>query len=151
MHIIGLARLGKDAEIRFTNEGKAVANIALAFNYGKKDQDGKRPTQWVDAALFGDRAEKLAPYLLKGTLVDVHLADPHIETYTTRDGASGSKMVAMVNHLEFASPPPASNGQQQQQRQAPQQTQQRQAQPSQQRTPTRSFADDGIDADDIPF
>lgn len=101
MHLIGPARLGKDVELRYTPDGKAVANLALAFNYGKKGQDGKKPTQWIDAALFGDRAEKLAPYLLKGTQIDVHLADPHIETYTSRDGTTGSKLVAYVNHLEL--------------------------------------------------
>jgi single-strand DNA-binding protein len=40
-----------------------VANVSLAFTYGKKGDDGKRPTQWVDASLWGQRAESLAPYI----------------------------------------------------------------------------------------
>jgi single-strand DNA-binding protein len=112
MFLIGLARLGKDAEIRFTPDGVAVANLALAFNYGKKGADGKRATQWVDASFWGERAQKLEQYLVKGQLVEVHLVDPHIETYTLRDGASGTKMVAMVNHLEFAGSAPQQSGQQ---------------------------------------
>ena len=59
----GLARIGKDAEVRFTPGGTAVANVSLAFTYGKKSDDGKRPTQWVDASLWGQRAESLAPYI----------------------------------------------------------------------------------------
>ena len=62
----GLARIGKDAEVRFTPSGAAVANVSLAFTYGKKGDDGKRPTQWVDASLWGQRAESLAPYIKKG-------------------------------------------------------------------------------------
>lgn len=122
MHLIGLARLGADAVIRFTPDGKAVANLALAFNYGQKGQDNKRPTQWVDASFWGERAQKLEQYLVKGQLLEVHLVDPHIEAYTARDGTTGTKLVAMVNHLEFAGSAPQTAGQQQ--ASAPQQRQQ---------------------------
>jgi len=119
MHMIGLARLGKDSELRSTNDGTQVLSMALAFNFGRKDQQGQRPSQWVDAALFGDRAEKLAPYLLKGVQIEVHLSDPHIETFKRRDGTEGFKLVAMVGPLEFAanSAPQGQPNQQQQSRQ----------------------------------
>lgn len=102
MLLTGIVRLGRDAEIRYPPAGEKVANLALAFNYGKKDASGKRAAQWVDAALWGDRAEALAQYLLKGTAIGVTIADPHIETYTTRDGKPGSKLVGRVIDLEFA-------------------------------------------------
>lgn len=147
MHIIGLARLGVDVTVRYLPDGRPVANLALAFNYGKKDDAGKRPTQWIDAAIFGERAEKLAPYLTKGTLVDVHLADPHIETYTDRNGNPGSKIVALVNHLEFAG-----GGQQQNQNQGQQvpaagarEQRQNTPRPAPQQRPASDFDDD------IPF
>jgi len=101
MQLIGLARIGRDAEVRYTPAGKAVANISLAFNYGAR-VDGQQPTQWIDAALFGDRAEKLASYLTKGTLLCVTLDNPHVETYQKKDGTTGSKLVAFVAALEFA-------------------------------------------------
>ena len=158
MHLIGPARLGKDAELRFLQDGTPVANLALAFNYGPKDQNGKRATQWVDAALFGDRATKLQPYLLKGTQIDVHLSDPHIETYTARDGTQGFKMVARLSHLEFVgSAPQQQDGQQAQQQQrqpAPQQSQREQRLNSQhqQSRPTPRPAQNFSDMDDdIPF
>ena len=103
MILTGLARLGRDAEVRFTPQGDPVANLALAFNYGKKGDDGKRPTAWVDAQLWGARAEALAPYLTKGTAVCVVLEDPHIETFERRDGQTGSTLRARVVSLEFAS------------------------------------------------
>jgi single-strand DNA-binding protein len=102
MLITGIARLGRDAEIRYTPSGEKVANLALAFNYGKKGADGKRPAQWLDAALWGDRAEALGPYLLKGTAIGVTISDPHIETFTTRDNRQGSKLVGRIIDLEFA-------------------------------------------------
>ena len=99
--MFGLARLGRDAEIRTMSQGESVATLALAFSYGRKGSDGKRPTQWVDGALWGKRAEALAPYLLKGGLVSVLLEDVHIETYQGKNGEA-SKLVGRVVDVELA-------------------------------------------------
>ena len=60
MKAFGLARIGRDVELRTTQSGETVAGLSLAFSFGKKGADGKRPTQWVDASLWGKRAEALA-------------------------------------------------------------------------------------------
>jgi single-strand DNA-binding protein len=99
----GLARIGKDAEVRFTPGGTAVANVSLAFTYGKKGEDGKRQTQWVDASIWGQRAEPMAPYLLKGKQIVAYLEDVHLQTYTKGDGTQNTKMVARLADLEFVS------------------------------------------------
>lgn len=101
MKPFGLARLGRDAEIRTTSNGEQVATLALAFSYGRKGSDGKRPTQWVDGALWGKRAEALAPYLLKGGLVSVSLEDVHVETFEGKNGP-GHKLAARVVDVELA-------------------------------------------------
>lgn len=100
MKVHGLARLGRDIEVRYTPSGAVVATLALAFNYGRRGDDGKRPTQWVDASLWGERAESLAPYLKKGSLIQVDLAEVHIETYQGRNGA-GHQLAARVVDLEL--------------------------------------------------
>lgn len=121
MYLQGLARLGRDIEIRYLTDGTPVGGLALAFDYGRKGQDGKRPTQWIDATLWGDRAEKLAEYLTTGTQICVLLSEPHVETFDKRDGGQGFKLAAKVLELQFA------GGQrtQQQSAQRPVQTQQR--------------------------
>jgi single-strand DNA-binding protein len=101
----GLAKLGRDAELRYTNTGEPVANLALAFTYGRKGDDGKRPTQWVDATIWGKRAEAMSPYLTKGTSVSVIVEEAHIETYKKRDGSEGFKLVGRVSALDFAGSP----------------------------------------------
>ena len=101
MKAFGLARLGRDAEIRTTAQGESVVTLALAFSYGRKGSDGKRPTQWVDGALWGKRAEALAPYLLKGGLVSVSLEDVHVETFEGKNGP-GHKLAARVVDVELA-------------------------------------------------
>lgn len=106
MQMIGLARLGQDGVVRFLPDGSPVLNLALAFNYGKKDANGKRLTQWVDAAMFGERGSKLQPYMVKGQQLLVHLSEPHMEVYTARDGTQGAKMSAFIQHIEFAGDAP---------------------------------------------
>lgn len=138
--LFGLARIGRDAEVRFLADGTAVTNVSLAFSYGRKGQDGNRLTQWVDAAMFGKRAEALAPYLLKRGVVSVTVDDIHIETYQGKNG-EGTKLVGSISQIELAGGGQAA-GETQQQRPAPTQ-QQRQAP-----KPAPNFSD--MD-DDIPF
>lgn len=111
----GLARIGRDVELRHTPNGEAVANLSLAFTYGKRGADGKRPTQWVEAALWGKRAESLAPYLLKGQQVVAYLEDVSIQTFRKQDGTDGVKLAARVGDLELI----AGQGEAQQQAPAP--------------------------------
>lgn len=103
----GLARLGRDAEVQFTPDGTAVANLSLAFNYGRKGEDGKRPTSWVEGSLWGKLAEAISPYLLKGSSCAVTLEDLHVETFKKADGSHGSKLVARVLSIELAGSAPA--------------------------------------------
>lgn len=99
MKLIGLVRLGRDAEIRSTSSGDSVCSFSGAFNFGKKS-DGN--SQWVEFTLWGKRADSLAEYLLKGTQVFVVASEPHIQTYEKRDGGSGVKLVAKVDDIQFA-------------------------------------------------
>ena len=98
--ITGVFRIGRDAEVRFTQGGDPVASLSLAFNYGRKDQDGKRPSQWIDASLWGKRAEALAQYLTKGSQIYAVLSDPHIETFQGKNG-EGHKLAATVLEIEL--------------------------------------------------
>ena len=97
----GIARVGKDPVVRYTQDNKAVLDLSLAFSYGRKGQDGKQPTQWVDASFWGVRAEKVAPYIQKGKQLYVQLSDLHIENYTKKDGTAGSSLKGVVQELEL--------------------------------------------------
>jgi single-strand DNA-binding protein len=99
--LVGLFTLGRDAELRTTGQGDQVASLAIAYNYGRKGADGKTPTQWVDAALWGDRAAKLAEYLTKGTQFFMQIDDLHVETYPKNDGTQGVKLVGRIGQIEF--------------------------------------------------
>lgn len=101
--MVGVFRIGRDAELRHTSNGDAVVSLSLAFNYGRKGTDGKRPSQWVEAALWGKRAEALVYYLTKGSSVYAVINDPHIETYDKKDGSGqGFKLTGQIAEIEFA-------------------------------------------------
>jgi single-strand DNA-binding protein len=102
MNAYGLARLGRDAELRKMSNGDSVTNLSLAFTFGRKGNDGKRPTQWVEGALFGARADALAQYLTKGTLIAVSLEDVHIQTFQKADGTEGTKLSGRISTLDLA-------------------------------------------------
>lgn len=147
IQLFGLARVGRDVEVRYTQGGDAVASVSLAFPYGRKGDDGKKPAQWVDGALWGKRAEALAPYLTKGTLVSVTCEDAHIETFQKQGGGEGVKLAARITAIDLAGggqPHAAQQQQPQQQRQ-----QQRSAAQQRQQAPAGGGFEDM--ADDVPF
>lgn len=141
MKMIGLARLGRDAgEPRYTSKGDAMVNLSLAFEYGRKGEDGKRPTQWIDATLFGKRAESLAQYLNKGSLILAELEGVHIETYKDREGNERTKLAAVVVDIGLT-------GRTEQRDEQPRSPAPRSAPPP---APKRGTAFDDM-GDDIPF
>lgn len=111
MKLIGMCRLGRDVEVRYSNDGTPVANVVAVWNYGKKDAEGNQASQWVDLALWGERAEKLSPYMLKGQQLFIVASDVRVEMYEKRDGGSGAKLVGRVDSVEFGERPKASDGQ----------------------------------------
>lgn len=137
IHITAHGRLGRDAELRYSPDGTAVCNIAIGCNYGRKGEDGNKPTQWVSASLWGKQAEALAQYLTKGKGVVVVLEDAHIREYQSQKG-NGASLEGRVVSIEFTGAGPRDE-------QAPAQ---RQAAPKQAAKPATSFDDM---ADDIPF
>lgn len=107
MITVGLARIGNDPAVRYTQDGKAVLELSLAYNYGRKGQDGNYATQWVNASLWGDRCEKVVHYLHKGGQVVVQLADLHINEYTKQDGSKGVNLRALIRDLQLVGKPQA--------------------------------------------
>lgn len=51
--------------------GEKVLNFSIAVDQGKDKHGEKRDPLWVDCALWGKRAESLAPYIAKGSKLAV--------------------------------------------------------------------------------
>jgi len=66
--VILVGNLGRDAEVRHTPGGQAVATLNLATTETWNDKDGQRQekTEWHRVVLWGKQAESLQEYLTKG-------------------------------------------------------------------------------------
>ncbi len=71
--VILVGNLGRDAELRYTGGGTAVANFSLATTEVFKDKEGQRreETEWHRVSLMGKQAESVAEYLRKGKQIYV--------------------------------------------------------------------------------
>ena len=69
--IILVGNLGKDPEVRQTNNGTKVVNFSLATSETYKDKNGERQTEteWHNIVIFGKLAEIAEKYLCKGSQV----------------------------------------------------------------------------------
>lgn len=107
--LTGLFTLGRDAETRVTQGGTTVVQLAVAYNYGRKGEDGKKPSQWVRASMFGKQAEALAPHLTKGKQVSLVIRDLHINTFQKQDGTTGTALEGVADFDDFARGAPQAN------------------------------------------
>lgn len=88
----GIGRLGRDAETRYTEDGKPITTFAVAIDDGFGD---RKVTSWIDCALFGDRGPKIAEYIRKGDRIGI-TGSIRLDTYKTRDGEDRSKIAMRV-------------------------------------------------------
>ena len=67
MNVITIAGgLGRDAELKYLNNGDPICNFSVADSQGRD-----KGTIWWNCSLFGKRGEALAQYLTKGQSVTV--------------------------------------------------------------------------------
>ena len=71
--VILVGNLGRDAELRYTPGGAAVATLNLATTEMWNDKQGQRQekTEWHRVILWGKQAETLQEYLTKGKQIYV--------------------------------------------------------------------------------
>ena len=68
-----IGRLGKDPEVRYTNNGSPIGNLSIATDESYTDRDGNKVdrTEWHTVVVFQRQAENCQTYLKKGSLVFV--------------------------------------------------------------------------------
>ena len=100
MNFITIAgNLGKDAELRFLQNGDPVTSFSVA------DQSGKdKPTIWWNCSMFGKRAEALTDYLRKGSQVTV-VGSIAERVWTDKDGQERKSMDVRVSDIKLQGSP----------------------------------------------
>ncbi|MEB3376794.1 single-stranded DNA-binding protein [Pediococcus pentosaceus] len=61
--------IGKDAELRSTNNGMQVANFNVAVRRNRPDNNGEYGTDWFRCSVWGTRASTVEKFYKKGSHV----------------------------------------------------------------------------------
>lgn len=124
-----IGRIVRDAELRHTTNGKAVSKFSIAVSEKRKEgNQWKNHVEYFDLVLWGQLAESLQQYLVKGKQIAV--AGKLSQEKWEQDGQNRSKVVVTIRELQLLSGGSASdNGKKQE---------------------TYTTNDDGF-SDDIPF
>ena len=70
-NVVLVGRLTKDADLRYTANGAAVATFTLAVNRTFTNQSGEREADFVNCVIWRKTAETLANFTRKGSLIGV--------------------------------------------------------------------------------
>ncbi len=156
MNFIQIAgHLGSDVETRVTPDGLKVSSIRVATN---QRRGGRDETIWWRVTLWGDRWDKVLPYLKKGSSIIVlgELQKPEI--YNNRDGQPQVSLDIRAEMVRFSPFGKGGTGEGQQNQGQQQYQQQQQPQTSYGRAPAEAavaYQDPhhsaNIQDDDLPF
>ena len=98
-----IGNLGKDPDVKYTQDGRAIANFSIATSEEWKDKasgERKEKTEWHKIVVFGKLAEICGEYLVKGKKVYIEgklqtrsWEKDGITRYTTEIVASDMQML----------------------------------------------------------
>ncbi len=91
--------LGADPEERSTSGGKKVVSLRVAT---KVRQGGKDETVWWRVNIWGDRFEKMMPYLRKGTAVIILGEMSKPEIYVDKSGVHQMSLTLQADIIKFS-------------------------------------------------
>jgi single-strand DNA-binding protein len=146
--VILMGNAGRDAEVRYLPDGKAVANVSIATSMKRKDKNTGEiieDTQWHRVTFYDRLAEIAGEYVTKGKSIYVEGRIKY-GVYTDKNtGVEKNTVDIVATELQLLGGKPDNTGQQQQARPAAAPAQRPAAPPAQR----RGHPDD-MD-DDIPF
>jgi single-strand DNA-binding protein len=118
--------LGRDAELKYLNNGDPICNFSVADSQGRD-----KGTIWWSCTLFGKRGEALAQYLTKGQSVTV-VGSVTEREWQDKEGNKRKSMDVRVSEIAL-------------------QGGRKEAEPQEERRQAPAPAQTSIDDDDLPF
>jgi single-strand DNA-binding protein len=100
--IIVVGYLGRDPELRYTQDGTAVCNFSVATTERRKDRSGEMQdvTTWFRVNVWRRQAEVANQYLKKGRLVYVEGRLSQSE-YQDREGQTRTSLEIHASDIQF--------------------------------------------------
>lgn len=88
--------VGKDCELRVTQNGKNIASFSIAVTQGYGEHE---KTSWLTCRIFGKTAEGLQPYIKKGDLITV--SGEYVTEEWEKDGVKRLTPTIIVNQVQL--------------------------------------------------
>ena len=98
--IIVAGRLTRDPEMRHTQNGTAVASLALACDRDFKPQNGEKETDFIDVVVWGKPAEFAAKYFTKGRMAIVE-GRLQVRNWQDKDGNKRKTTEVVADRMYF--------------------------------------------------
>ena len=98
-HFVGIGRLTRDPDVRYTQSGKAVVSFTLAIDR-RRSGAGNQQADFVACVAWEKTAEVISRYCTKGKKIAV---EGRIQTrsYEAKDGTKRYATEVVVNNMEF--------------------------------------------------
>jgi single-strand DNA-binding protein len=93
-----MGHLGADPETRMTPKGQKVTNLRLAVTSRRQ---GQEETMWWRVTLWGDKFDRILPYLKKGSALIVNGEMKKPEIFNGRDGQPQVGLEMTAETLNF--------------------------------------------------
>ena len=105
-----IGNITRETELKVTQSGKSVCNFTVAVNNRHKSRDGEVENNalFMRCTLWGERAEKLQPYLTKGQKFAVS-GSLRPYSYTDNNGTNREGVELTVFNLELCGSKPKSS------------------------------------------
>ena len=100
-----IGAVGRDPEVRYSQSGKAIANLSIATSQKRKDkQTGEyvEDTQWHRLKFFDKLAEIVGEYVKKGSTIYVE-GQIKYGKFTNKDGMEISTVDIVCNEMTILS------------------------------------------------
>jgi len=107
-----IGNLGRDPEVKYSQQGTAIAQFSVATSERWKDKDGElqEHTEWFAVKTFGRRAEIAGEHLHKGSRVYLE-GRKRTESWDDKQtGAKHYRDLVYIDRIEFLDSKDAGNG-----------------------------------------
>ena len=103
--LIVSGRVGQDAELKSVGD-TTVCSFSVAHTEKVYGPNPYEKTVWVSCNVWGERGEKLKPFITKGTYIVVE-GSGGVNAYTQKNGEAAAVINCRVTSLEFGGKPTA--------------------------------------------
>ena len=105
---IGLGRMVRDPEVRYTQTGKAIAQFTIAINRPYKNAEGNYDADFINCVAWGKVGELIGNTVHKGQRLIVEGAI-QVRSYEGKDGVKRTVTEINVSNFEYVEKVPAEN------------------------------------------